>query len=153
MPYASPSPASFTDGKVVDTTQLAIHCAEAATASAAARIRFGNFSPSITHTTGPHDMPKKNTNAFAATSAIGPATPCRTGSPWALSGAVPKIAAITPRVTVIPTEPITSSGLRPALSISEIATTVVTMLTTLVITVIASELDWLKPTACQSTLE
>jgi hypothetical protein len=36
------------------TTKFAIHCAAAATASAAARSQFGKISPSSTQTTGPH---------------------------------------------------------------------------------------------------
>ncbi|GAB2940725.1 hypothetical protein GCM10027075_46530 [Streptomyces heilongjiangensis] len=35
--------------------QLAIHCAEAATPRAAARMRSGNISPGNTHTTTPQD--------------------------------------------------------------------------------------------------
>src|SRR3954452_4685132 len=139
MPYASPRLASLSGGKVVVTTQFATHCAAAAIDSAAARIRFGNFSPSMTQTTGPHDIPKKNTNAFAATRATGPAAPCNTGVPVASSGAVPKITAMTPSVTVMPSEPISSSGLRPTLSIVAIAIRVVTTFTTLVITVIDSD--------------
>src|SRR3954470_4511456 len=153
MPYAKPSPAFLSEGKLVEIAQLAIHCAEAATARPDARIWFGNFSPSITQTTGPQDIPKKNTNALAATSATGPAAPCSTGWPLAPVAAVPKIAAITPSVTVIPAEPTSSSGLRPTLSISAIATSVVMMLTALVITVITSELLSLNPTACHRTLE
>jgi hypothetical protein len=53
----------------------------------------------------------------------------------------------------MPTEPTSSSHRRPDLSIKEIAISVVTTLTTLVITVISSEPLALKPTACQSTLE
>src|SRR3954466_10084911 len=153
MPYANPSPAFLSEGKLVEIAQLAIHCADAATARADARIWLGNFSPSITHTTGPHDIPKKNTNALAATSATGPAAPCRTGWPLASVAAFPNIAAITPSVTVIPAERPSSSGLGPTLAISAIATSVVTMLTTLVMTVIASELPSLNPTACHRTLE
>src|SRR4051812_17161038 len=133
--------------------QLAIHWADAATARAEARIWLGNFSPSITHTTGPQDIPKKNTKALAATSASGPAAPCRTGWPSAPVAAVPKITAITPSVTVIPADPTSRRGFRPTLSISAIATSVVTMLTALVITVIASESVSLNPTACHRTLE
>src|SRR3954466_6314471 len=153
MPYAKPSPAFLSEGKLVEIAQLAIHWADAATARAEARIWLGNVSPSMTHTTGPHDIPKKNTNAFAARSATGPAAPCRTGWPLAPVAAVPKIAAITPSVTVIPAEPTSSNGFRPTLSINAIARSVVTMLTALVITVIASELLSLNPTACQRTLE
>src|SRR3954454_14169959 len=153
MPYANPSPAFLSEGKLVEIAQLAIHWADAATARPEARIWLGNVSPSITHTTGPHDIPKKNTKALAATSASGPAAPCRTGWPLAPVAAVPKIPAIPPSVTVIPADPTSSSGLRPTLSISAIATSVVTMLIALVITVIASELLSLNPTACHRTLE
>ena len=48
---------------------MAIHCADAATESAIARMRLGNISPSSTHTTGPHEKPKKMTKRFAAMSA------------------------------------------------------------------------------------
>ena len=40
-------------GNVVVIAKFASHCAAAATARAAARILFGNISPSSTHTTGP----------------------------------------------------------------------------------------------------
>src|ERR1017187_532943 len=112
MPYASPSPASLSGGKLVVITQLATHCAAAASDSAAARIWFGNDSPSNTHTTGPQDIPNANTNTLAANSAIGAAAPCSTGRPF-FSVAVPNTTANAPRLTAMPTEPIISSGLRP----------------------------------------
>src|SRR5947209_19541371 len=96
MPYARPSPAFLSEGKLVEIAQFASHWAEAAIASAEARSRLGNLSPSITQTTGPHDIPKKNTNAFAAISATVPSAPFSIGCPWAPIVAVPRVAAITP---------------------------------------------------------
>src|SRR6476620_5398481 len=62
---------SLSVGKLTVTTQLATHCAPAASDSAMARIRFGNISPSSTQTTGPHEMPNATTNRLAAISAAG----------------------------------------------------------------------------------
>src|ERR1700674_5013133 len=104
MPYASPRPASLSGGKLVEITQLAIHCAPAATDSAAARILFGNDSPSSTQTTGPHDIPNANTYTLAAISATGLATPVSTGmGPVGLGTnvAVPNTTASVPRVMAI----------------------------------------------------
>src|SRR5690242_7977315 len=115
-------------------------------------MRFGNISPSSTHTTGPHDMPKAMTNTLAATSATGPATSPRNGLPAASSDAVPKMTDIVINETAMPVEPINSSGLRPILSTSAIAMRVVTMLTTEVITVMTNESPSENPTASQSTL-
>src|ERR1017187_219797 len=126
MPSASPRPASFNGGKGVETTQLATHCAPAANDSAAARILFGNDSPSSTHTTGPQDIPNANTNTLAAISAIGLGAPGRTGSapigPEPFSVAVPNTTASAPRVTAMPIEPIISSGLRPKRAVEAIGT-------------------------------
>src|ERR1017187_6227047 len=156
MPYASPSPASLSGGKVVETTQLATHCAPAASDSAAARILFGNDSPNSTHTTGPQDIPNANTNTLAAISAIGLAAPVRTGigpiGP-AFSAAVPNTTASAPSVTAMPIEPIISSGLRAERAIQANATSVVTLLMAPVITGISSELLELSPAACHSTVE
>ena len=55
--------------------KFAIHCAAAATPSAAARMRLGNISPSSTQTSGPHVAPKKTTNRLAATRAMTPHEP------------------------------------------------------------------------------
>ena len=52
---------SFIFGKLTVINQFATHWAMAATDSAAARILFGNDSPSSTQTTGPHDMPNAMT--------------------------------------------------------------------------------------------
>src|SRR5450631_3007731 len=156
MPYASPRPASFSGGKVVETSQLATHCAPDANDSAAARILFGNDSPSSTHTTGPQDIPNAKTNTLAAISAIGLAAPTRTGiGPIGpvFSAAVPNTTASVPRVTDMPIEPIISSGLRPKRSIEAIATSVVTMFTAPVITVMISESLSVNPAACHKTLE
>src|SRR6478736_3601219 len=60
---------SASTGNVVEIAKFATHCAAAATASALARMRLGNISPSSTQTTGPHDAPKNTTNALAAMSA------------------------------------------------------------------------------------
>ena len=59
-------------GKLAVIAQLAIHCAEAATPRAAARILFGNISPRKTQTTTPQDRAKKSTKTWAATSATVP---------------------------------------------------------------------------------
>ena len=63
------------------------------------------------------------------------------------------MTAMVASVIAMPAEPISNSGLRPILSISAMATSVVAMLTIEVMTVIRK--DWLssKPTACHSTLE
>src|SRR6476469_8146453 len=67
---------SLSVGKLTVTIQLATHWPPAASDSAAARIRFGNISPSSTQTTGPQDMPNATTNRFAAISAtVGDALP------------------------------------------------------------------------------
>ncbi len=53
----------------------------------------------------------------------------------------------------MPMEPAMSSGLRPTRSTVAMATRVVTMFVTPVMTVMASELRSENPTACQRTLE
>ena len=115
-------------------------------------MRFGNISPSSTHTTGPHDMPNATTNRLAATSAIGPAAPARCGWP-SITGAVPKITAIVPSVTAMPIEPISSSGLRPILSISAIAMSVVSDVRHRGDHGDDERLALAEPTACHSTFE
>lgn len=60
--------------------------------------------------------------------------------------------AIVARVTAMPAEPTSSRGLRPTLSISAIAISVVAMLTTDVITVIVNDELSSKPTASHNTL-
>ena len=60
---------SFSVGKLTVMIQFATHWPPAASDSAAARIRFGNISPSSTQTTGPQDMPNATTNRLAAISA------------------------------------------------------------------------------------
>ncbi len=91
-------------------------------------MRFGNISPSSTHTTGPHDMPNATTNRLRGdqrdhdrrTAAGGSASRRR------VHRAVgPKMTAMVASVTAMPVEPISSSGLRPILSISAIAISVV----------------------------
>ena len=58
-------------GKLAMIAKLATHWAAGGQAEgAAARIRFGNISPSSTQTTGPQDMPNATTNRLAAISAI-----------------------------------------------------------------------------------
>ena len=80
-------------------------------------MRFGNFSPSSTQTTGPHDMPKATTKRLAATRATGPATRSSPGvmvpSAAVVVLAMPKMTAIVASVIVMPIEPMMSSGLRP----------------------------------------
>ena len=76
-----------------------------------------------------------------------------TGSPSAFVGAVPKTTVIVARVTNIPTEPISSSGLRPTRSINAIAMNVATMLTVELITPVSRASSSLKPTACHRVEE
>ena len=139
-------------GKVTVMAQLATHWPAAASPSAAARMRLGNISPSSTHTTGPHDMPNATTNRLAATRATGPSMPLSCGTPFTC-GAVPKMTAMVASVSVIPAEPMSSRGLRPILSISMIAITVVRMFTTEVMTVMRNDELSSKPTASHSTFE
>src|SRR6476659_8667989 len=113
---------SLSVGKLTVTIQLATHWAPAANDSAAARIRFGNISPSSTQTTGPQDMPNATTNRFAATSATsadadprmavlrsGTLSATFPASQVAVTAvhvdAVPKMTDIVASVTVMPTEP------------------------------------------------
>src|SRR5664279_5620974 len=143
-------------GKLTVTIQFATHCAPAASDSAAARIRFGNISPSSTHTTGPHDMPKAITNRLAATSATsaeadprmavlrsGVASVTFLAEQTSVTAmhfvAVPKMIDIVARVIVIPTEPMTSSGLRPNLSMVAMAISVVRMLMVAEMTVMTND--------------
>ena len=63
------------------------------------------------------------------------------------------MTAIVPSVTAMPLDPINSSGLRPILSISAMAISVVRMLVTDVITVIVKDEFSPNPTACHNTLE
>ncbi len=80
-------------------------------------------------------MPNATTNRFAAISAITPDAPGRLGFPSGPMAALAKTTAIVISVTAIPDEPMSSSGLRPILSISAIAISVVNTLITDVITV------------------
>jgi hypothetical protein len=75
------------------------------------------------------------------------------GFPLTSVGAVAKMAASAPSETAIPIEPTSSSGLRPKRSIVAIATSVVRMLVTLVITVMRRALLSENPTESQRTLE
>ena len=115
-------------------------------------MRLLNISPSITHITGPQEKPKANTNRLAANNATTAAMPTGWGEPLTTE-APAKTQLIEPRVRVMTTEPINSSGLRPMRSINRIATRVVTTLVTEVITVTIRLSVVLKPTACQRTLE
>ena len=148
---------SLSAGKLTVTSQLATHCAPAASDSAAARIRFGNISPSSTQTTGPHDMPKATTNRLAATSAtrrrraaedggvqIGCAVDHAGGAEDQRHGA---------RVIVMPIEPMISSGLRPILSMVAIAISVVRMLIVAEMTVMTNDWSSVNPTASQRMFE
>src|SRR3569832_2344236 len=89
--------------------KLTAHWAAATTASAAARMRLGNISPSSTHTTGPQLTPK---NTLAAMKAIGPSAPagahCRRGrerqhhagapqAAWACAGLCRRWRSASPR--------------------------------------------------------
>ncbi len=139
-------------GNVRVMAKFASHCAMAATPRAAARMRFGNISPSRTQTSGPHDAPKNTTNAFAATRAIGPHGSGRLMlSPLPL--ACVKASAMMPSESVMPAEPMSRIGRRPTLSTSAIAMNVTATFVTDVI--VETRNDWLssKPTACQSVVE
>src|SRR4051794_20309973 len=136
-------------GNVVVITQLASHCAAAATASAEARMKLLNISPSITHTTGPQVAAKEATNTLAATSATGPATPPSFGSPSTM-GAVAKQAVRAPRETAMPAAPASSSGRLPIRSTKAIATSVNATLTIELITDVSIASFSEKPTACHS---
>ena len=98
-------------------------------------MRLGNISPSSTQTTGPHDMPNATTNRFAAISAMMPVPSGRLGMPSAPSVALAKMTDMVSSVTAMPVDPMSSSGLRPILSISAMAISVVSTLITEVITV------------------
>ncbi len=63
------------------------------------------------------------------------------------------MTAIVPSVTAMPTEPTSSSGLRPTLSTSAIAISVVAMLVTDVMTVMMNAALSPNPTASQRMLE
>src|SRR6476469_10938951 len=147
---------SLSVGKLTVTIQLATQWAPAANDSAAARIRFGNISPSSTQTTGPQDMPKATTNRLAAIRAtVGDAEPRMAVSSkgvalstsawvhasvtWVHELAVPKMTAIVARVTVIPADPMISNGFRPIRSIVAIAIKVVRMLMVAEITVMTND--------------
>src|SRR5882757_5716848 len=139
-------------GKVSVTAQLAIQLKAVATDIAAARTRSGNISPTMTHRITPQETAKKNTNECAATSA---AVPCALGMEMfaPLPVLYENAHAARPRETAMPAEPISARGLRPMRSISSIATRVPTMFTIEVDTLISSELDWVMPTDCHSTVE
>ena len=139
-------------GKVVEMKKFATHCAAAATASAPARIRLGNISPSSTHTSGPQVAPKATTNRFAATSAIGDHGASRVTSP-PLTLAKEKASAMSPRETVMKNEPASSMGRRPTLSTRRIARIVTAMLVTDVMTVMVRASDSWKPTVRHSVVE
>ncbi len=115
-------------------------------------MRGGKISPSSTHTSGPHDAPKKITKRFAATSAIGPHGFGSDTSPPVLEAKL-NASAITPSDIAMPTDPVSRIGRRPTLSTSRMATIVTTTLVTDVITVISRELLSVKPTAFQSVVE
>ena len=132
--------------------QFAIQLTIAQSPSATARMRLLNNSPSITHITGPQEKPKAKTNRLAANKATTAAMPTSWGAPFT-TAAPAKTQLIEPRVRLMTTEPINSSGLRPMRSMNRIATNVVTTLVSEVITVTIRLSVVLKPTACQRTLE
>ena len=78
-------------GKVMVMAKLAIHCALAATARAAPRIRLLNISPNNTHTTGPQLKPKNTTNKLAIISANVPMLSLRASLPASSRPALPNI--------------------------------------------------------------
>src|SRR5690606_17039078 len=144
-------------GNVVEMKKFDNHCAAAATASAQARIEFGNISPSSTHTNGPQLTPKAMTKTFAHTSAIvdqgAASSAVELPSSAVTIVALANATAIRPSETTMPAEPASSIGRRPTRSTSRIATIVTTMFVTEVITVIVSASDSSKPTERHSVVE
>src|SRR5262249_30366418 len=129
-----PVRAAETDGacngrKVTVTAKFATQLVAPETASAAPRIRLGNISPSSTHITGPQEIAKATTYRLAATRPVTAAAWPRIGCPLGPTPAVAKTTPTTARVTAMPAEPASSSGLRPARSMSAIAGIVARMLT------------------------
>ena len=130
--------------------------------SAAARIEFGNISPSKTQTIGPHVAAKKATKRFSETTATMPRLSDRIGlptvdsatpAPATIFGAVAKTTASVPSVAAIPNEPTSRSGLRPTRSIRRIATIVKTTLTMLMIVEVLKASVSSKPTEAQIRFE
>src|SRR4051794_4317005 len=114
MLYVTGRPSPCNSGKKdTVTTKLAIQFVAPATASAALRKRLGNISPSSTQTTGPHDMPNATIYRFAAISPVHAWEDVNNGRPSSPGLAEAKVNARTAIVSAIPTEPTTSSGLRP----------------------------------------
>src|SRR5271165_965553 len=132
--------------------QLAIHCTPDANPSAADRMRLGNISPSSTHRTGPHETAYAITNTSAATSAITPEATSRSGRPWTVDAPV-KTTVMVASINAIPADPASNSGLRPTLSISAIATSVIRTLTPVVTNAMVNDDFSPNPTASQSTSE
>src|SRR5882757_9086077 len=149
MPYESTRLTPDSCGKLVEMIQFAIHCAAADTASAMARMRLLNISPSSTHTTGPQLIAKETTYRLAATSAM---LPHGDGSVTSLPlpVAVEKHTVSVIKVTIMPAAPPSSSGLRPTLSIMAMAANVETMFVTLVMTLVSNALLSENPTARHS---
>ena len=81
------------------SAKQASHSADTQTLKAAPRMRFGNISPRSTHTTGPHEKPKKNTKVFAATSAMSPVEPVSEGC---MHGASHVALAATSTIGAVP---------------------------------------------------
>ena len=144
---------SANHGNVVETVKFAAHCAAAATASAPARMRFGNISPSSTQTSGPQVAPKNTTKAFAATSATVDHGCGRDTDSAPPVCAKEKASAIRPRLTVMPAEPAISMGRRPTRSTRAIAMRVTAMFVTEVITVTVRASDSPKPTERHRVVE
>src|SRR5699024_2967258 len=141
-------------GKVAETAQFVTHCAAAATASADARIRLGKISPSSTHTSGPHVVPKNITKALAEIRAIvDHGSGSVTASLPAATSPKEKARAIIPREMVMPAEPTSSMIRRPTRYTSRIAMIVATMFITEVKVLVSRACDSSKPTDCHSVVE
>src|ERR1700679_2529300 len=132
--------------------QVASHCTPDANPSAADRMRLGNISPSSTHRTGPQETPNATTNRSAATSAITPAAPSSSGRPLTTDALVETTVSVA-SINAIPADPASNSGRRPSLSISAIATNVITTLTPVVTSAMVNDDFSPNPTASQSTSE
>ena len=126
-------------GKLTVTSQFATQFVMVPTASAAARMRGGNISPSSTHSTTPHEAAKNSTNALAEISAT---TPQLGGSTASSPTTCAKLNAqpVTASEIAMPMEPMTSSGFRPILSTSAMAMNVPMMFTIEVNRLSSSEL-------------
>src|SRR5512133_2651200 len=137
-------------GKVMVMPKFASHWASPLMARPDPRIWLGNISPNMTHMTGPHDTLKNMTYRFAATRAMMPELLLSSSTPL-VTLALANTAAMAPKVTVMPMDPMSSSGLRPKRSMTEVAIRQATMLTPPVMTLMSRASLSLKPADFHST--